>query len=99
MMIFLDLKVQNFQCIFSIGSVSPSPCHCLLGSVSTCMITFLHFKVHNANANSSLAQFPHHHFIIGSVSTFKHDDVSVPKTFMPAHSCMMTFLHLKVHND
>ena len=42
--------------------------------------------------------FPHHHFILGLVSTFKHDDVSMPKTFMCAHSCMMTFLHLKVHN-
>ena len=26
---------------------------------------------------------------------FKHDNVSMPKTFMHAHSGMMTFLHLK----
>ena len=32
------------------------------------------------------------------VSTFKHDDVSMLKTFMCGHSCVMTFLHLKVHN-
>ena len=50
-----------------------------------------------ANANFSLVQFPHHHFFLGSVSTFKHDNVSMPKTFMHAHSQMMTFLHLKVH--
>ena len=61
----------------------------------SCTVASLHLKVHNANANFSLVQFPCYHFIIGLVSTFKHDDVSVPKTFMPAHSCMMTFLHLK----
>ena len=38
-----------------------------------------------------------HHFVPGSVSTFKHD-VSMLKTFMHGHSHMMTFLHLKVHN-
>ena len=36
MMTFLHLKVHNDQCIFSIGSVSPSPYHCIPGSVSTC---------------------------------------------------------------
>ena len=38
-----------------------------------------------------------HHFIIGSVSTFKNDDVSMLKTFTHGHSCVMKFLHLKVH--
>ena len=36
-----------------------------------------------------------HHFIFSSVSTFKNDDVPM---LMHVHSCMMTFLHLKVHN-
>ena len=40
-----------------------------------------------------------HHFIFGSVSTFKYDNVAMLKTFMCGHSHMMTFLHLKVHND
>ena len=39
-----------------------------------------------------------HHFVLGSVSTFKYDDVSMFKTFMHGYSCVMTFLHLKVHN-
>ena len=39
-----------------------------------------------------------HHFVLGSVSTFKYDDVSMLKTFMHGHSCVMTFLHLKVPN-
>ena len=52
------------KCKFSIGSVSPSS----------------------------------HHFILGLVSTFKHDDVSMLKTFMCGHSHVMTFLHLKVYN-
>ena len=37
---------------------------------------------------SSLVQFQY----------FKCDNVSMPKTFMHAHSCMLTSLHLKVHN-
>ena len=39
-----------------------------------------------------------HCIVLGSVSTFKYDDVSMFKTFMDGHPCMMTFLHLKVHN-
>ena len=35
MMTFLHLKVQCGWCEFSLGSVSSSPCHCILGSVST----------------------------------------------------------------
>ena len=35
MMTFLHLKVHNGQCKFSIGSVSPSPYHCIPGSDST----------------------------------------------------------------
>ena len=46
----------------------------------------------------SVSQSPHP-FVIGSVSIFHYDDVSMLKTFMCGHSCMMTFLHLKVHND
>ena len=37
-------------------------------------------------------------FTLSLVSAFKHDDVSMLKTFMCGHSCVMTFLHLKVHN-
>ena len=62
------------------------------------MMTFLHLKCIMANANFPLVQFLCHHFIFGSVSTFKDDDVSMPKPFMCAHSRMMTFVHLKVHN-
>ena len=39
-----------------------------------------------------------HHFIPGKVSIFKPDDVFMLKTFMCAHSYVMSFLHLKVHN-
>ena len=53
------------KCKFYVGSVSPSP----------------------------------YHFVIGSVSTFKYDDIPMLKTFMCGHSHVMTFLHLKVYND
>ena len=36
-----NLSALNGQCKFSIGLVSPSPCHCILGS-------FLTFKYHFA---------------------------------------------------
>ena len=39
-----------------------------------------------------------YHFIPGLVSTFKPDDDFMLKTFMCAHSCVMSFLHLKLHN-
>ena len=39
-----------------------------------------------------------HHFFFDSVSTFKYDDVPTLKMFMHEYSCVMTFLHLKVHN-
>ena len=62
--IMADNDILLPKCKFSIGSVSPSS----------------------------------HHFILGLVSTFKHDDVSMLKTFMCGHSCVMTFLYLIVHN-
>ena len=37
-----------------------------------------------------------HYFILGSVSTFKNDDVSMLKTFMHGHSHMMTFMHISI---
>ena len=38
-----------------------------------------------------------HHFIFGSVSTFKYDDAPMLKTSIHGHSHVMTCLHLKVH--
>ena len=46
----------------------------------------------------SVSKSPHH-FIFGSVSTFKYDDVPMLKTFMCGHSHKMTFLHLKVMTE
>ena len=63
--IMADANILFPKCKFSVGLVSPSP----------------------------------HHFILGSVSTFKNDDVSTLKTFIHGHSWVMTFMHLKVHND
>ena len=52
---------------------------------------------HNGLCWCSVSPSPHH-FVFGSVSTSKYDDVLTLKTFMCGHSCMMTFLHLKVYN-
>ena len=132
---FRHLKVQKGQCKFSVGSVSPSLCHCILGSVSTCkcgyaediyawtfmcdelsalksaLCTFKCRKLitHDANfpliqlithdANFPLIQFSK--FSIGSVFPGTHPIIGLVltfKTFMHGHSCMMTFLHLKVQN-
>ena len=66
---------------------------------------FLFF--HNGQCQYSISQMQIFHWFSfpittplhpGSVSTFKPDDVSMLKTFMCGHSCVMTFLHLKVHN-
>ena len=66
-------------------------------------VTFLYLNIHEQaplhilGSVGSVSPSPHH-FILGLVSTFKHDDVSMLKTFMYGQSLVMTFLHLKVHN-
>ena len=50
-------------------------------------------KCKMANANFQLVQFLCHYFILGLISTFKYNDVSMPKTFMCVHACIMTFLN------
>ena len=50
-----------------------------------------------ANANFPLVQFPHHHITVSQVQ-FQHASTAMLKTFMRGHSCVMTFLHLKVQN-
>ena len=87
MMTFLYLKVHNGQCKFSMGLVSPSLCHCILGSVSifkggyaknidghSCMMTSLHLKVHNGQCKFSIGLVApsQHNCILGLVSTFHH---------------------------
>ena len=63
------------------------------------------FIMANANISFSKCNFPlvqfspsPHHFILGLVSIFKHNDVSMLKTFMHAHSYVMTLLQLKDHH-
>ena len=90
-MTFLHLKVHNGQCKFSICLVTSSLYHCILGLVST----FNHGYAENIYA-----------------WTFMHGDLSALKNaewlsfnmqewlcLKYGHSCMMTFLHLKVHNN
>ena len=50
-----------------------------------------------ANANFPLVQLSHHH-VTASQVWFQHVRVAMLKTFMCGYSCMMTFLHLKLHN-
>ena len=50
-----------------------------------------------ANANFPLVQFNHKHVTVSRVQ-FQHANVAMLETFMCGHSCVMTFLHLKVQN-
>ena len=67
------------------------------------MVAIFWFFHNGQHPHFPLVQFLYHHAISSLVqfSTFKHDDVSALKIFMGGplqHSCMMTFLYLKVHN-
>ena len=55
-------------------------------------MTFLQLKYMMADANFPLVHFSHHHGLLQYLSRV------MVKRFMCGHSCVMTFLHLKVHN-